>query len=109
MNETAHSEIQKTCDRLLGSALQFVRGYKAVSSTLLSARFNIGFLTSLRLMEMLEEHGAVGPRYGVGLRDVIRTADDEPVDHAFIDDALDEACARPTVPFLREFEEGEPE
>jgi S-DNA-T family DNA segregation ATPase FtsK/SpoIIIE len=53
-------------DDLLEKALQFLQSKQTVSTSLLQRQLRIGFPRAARLMEQLEEMGAVGPDEGGG-------------------------------------------
>jgi DNA segregation ATPase FtsK/SpoIIIE, S-DNA-T family len=60
------SDIMTGHDALLEQALQFMRGKTQISTSLLQRQLRIGFPRAARLMEQLEEMGAVGPDEGGG-------------------------------------------
>ncbi len=57
-------------DELYEEALEVVRQAKKASTTLLQRRLKIGYARAARLMDMMEERGAVGPGEGAKPRDV---------------------------------------
>ena len=57
-------------EELYEEALEIVRQAKKASTTLLQRRLKIGYARAARLMDMMEERGAVGPGEGAKPRDV---------------------------------------
>lgn len=57
-------------DELYEEALEIIRQAKKASTTLLQRRLKIGYARAARLMDMLEERGAVSPGEGAKPRDV---------------------------------------
>ena len=57
-------------DDLYEEALEIVRQAKKASTTLLQRRLKIGYARAARLMDLLEERGAVGPGEGAKPREV---------------------------------------
>lgn len=67
-----------TEDELYGEALKVVRRAKKASASLLQRRLRIGYARAARLLDIMEERGAVGPADGAKPREVY--IDDEETD-----------------------------
>lgn len=60
-------------DSLFSEALKIICQYKTASSSFLQRKFSIGFSRAARLLDQLEQAGAVGPQEGSKPRDVLIT------------------------------------
>ncbi len=64
-------------DELYDEAIDVVREAKKASASLLQRRLRIGYARAARLIDMMEEHGIVGPGEGAKPRAVFISDDDE--------------------------------
>jgi S-DNA-T family DNA segregation ATPase FtsK/SpoIIIE len=73
-DEAAQSEE----DDLLSKAIEIVRSQRRASISLLQRRLRIGYARAARLIDLMEEHGVIGPDEGGGrARQVLVTPPDE--------------------------------
>jgi len=70
-NKTTSEERATDLDELFQQAKEYIKTKNTISATLLQRKFLIGYATSARLLEKLEEEGLVGPASGVSPRQVI--------------------------------------
>jgi S-DNA-T family DNA segregation ATPase FtsK/SpoIIIE len=72
----AVDELTGVEDPLLDRARELVAEHSRVSTSLLQRRLRVGYPRAARLMDMLEEEGAVGGSEGAGSREVYVRHDD---------------------------------
>jgi S-DNA-T family DNA segregation ATPase FtsK/SpoIIIE len=60
-------------DELYGEALETVRAAGKASASLLQRRLKVGYARAARLLDLMEEHGAIGPGDGAKPREVFGT------------------------------------
>jgi len=65
-----------TDDDLYGEAIEIVREAKKASASLLQRRLRVGYARAARLLDMMEDHGIIGPGDGAKPREVF-IADEE--------------------------------
>ncbi|HEX6288736.1 MAG TPA: DNA translocase FtsK [Herpetosiphonaceae bacterium] len=67
-------------DELLPKAIQLVRQHERASASLLQRRLRIGYSKAAQLIDLLEQHGVVGPAEGGRSREVLHDdTDDSPL------------------------------
>ncbi|HYM14012.1 MAG TPA: DNA translocase FtsK [Dehalococcoidia bacterium] len=74
-------EMEGASDDMLERATELAREHNRISTSLLQRRLRIGYPRAARLMDLLEQHGVVGPAEGGGSREVVRPDDDRPTLH----------------------------
>ncbi|MBI5732772.1 hypothetical protein HY967_02305 [Candidatus Jorgensenbacteria bacterium] len=59
-------------DELYEEALQVVRNAKKASASLLQRRLKVGYARAARLLDIMEEHGVIGPGDGAKPREILK-------------------------------------
>lgn len=62
-------------DELVPDAIEVIRTSKRASTSMLQRRLKIGYNRAARIMEILEEHGMVGPENGSSPREILMDID----------------------------------
>ncbi len=64
-------------DNLYNEALELVRSTGKASASLLQRRLSVGYARAARLLDILEDHGVIGPSNGAKAREIYTTGEEE--------------------------------